>query len=163
MNLRRISRSRTTFLSCRKVEECRIFFFKICKVSKFRVFRSPRMSYVCDGLTNLRNCINYNIINSRCKSLAITVWLGSPLRDLGAWYLIYYRNLTKILEVGSSMTTKLINFSFRKKVQSFFRRDTSKLFVWRRVLVWTIRWRSVRWTKTGLFRILRGISFGKFL
>lgn len=92
-------RSRTTFMSFRKVKECRIFLLKICKVLKFRVFRSFIMSYLCDGLTNIRICINYKIINSRCKSLAITVWLGSPLRDLRSWYLIYYRNLTKRLEV----------------------------------------------------------------
>ena len=87
------------------------------------------MSYVYDGLTNLRNCINYKIIKSRCKSLVVTVWLGSPLRDSRSWYLIYYRNLTKRLEVGLSMMTKLVNFSFRNKVQRFFRKDTSKLFI----------------------------------
>ena len=119
------------------------------------------MSYVYDGLTNLRNCINYKIINARCKSLAITVWSCSPLRESRSWYLIYYRNLTKILEVCSSMTTKLINFSFRNKVQRFFRRETSKLFIWRRVLVWNIRWRSVRRIRSGLYRNIGRISFDR--
>ena len=74
------------------------------------------MSYVRDRLMNLRNCINYNIFNARCKSLVVIIWLGSLLRDSRSWYLIYYRNLTKILEVGSSMMTRLINFSSRNKV-----------------------------------------------
>ena len=115
--------SKTTCLSFRKVEECRIFL-KIC-----RVFRSFRMSYVYDGLTNLINCIYYKIVNARCKNLVVTKWLGSRLRDSRSRYLIYYRNLTKRLEVGSSMTMKLINFGFRNQVQRFFRRDTSKLSI----------------------------------
>jgi hypothetical protein len=87
------------------------------------------MIYTCNGLTNLKNCINYKIANAICKILAITVWLVSPLRDFRSWYLIYYRNLTKRLEVGLSMTTKLINLISRNKVQRFFRRNTLKVFV----------------------------------
>ena len=87
------------------------------------------MGYVYDGLMNLINGINYKIVNARCKSLVVAIWLGSPLRDLRYWYLIYYRNLTKRPEICSSMMTELINFSFRNKVQMFFKRDTLKLFV----------------------------------
>lgn len=102
---------------------------KIRKVSKSRVFRSLEMSYVYDRLTNLGNCIYYKIVNAGCESLTITVWLGSPFRESISWCLIYYRNLNKRLEVGSSMMMKLINFSFRNKVKRFFIRDNSKLFI----------------------------------
>ena len=119
------------------------------------------MSYVYDGLTNFRNCINYKIINVRCKSLTVTIWLGSPLREWRSWYLIYYRNLTKRLEICSSMMMELIKFSFRNKVPRFFGRDNLKLFVWRRVLVWNIRWRSVRQIKSGLYRNIRRILFDR--
>jgi hypothetical protein len=129
ISLRRFRRSRRTYFRFRKIEECRIFFLKIHKVSEFQVFKSLIMSYIYDGLRNLRNCINYNIINARHKSLTITVWLGSPLRDLRSWYFLYYRNLTNRLEVGSSMTAKLVNFSFSNKVQRFFQIDTSNIFV----------------------------------
>ena len=148
-----LRKSRTTYLCFRKVEECRI------SLEIPRVFKSFRMSYLYDGLTNLLNCINYKIINARGKSLTITVWLGSHLRESRSWYLIYYRNFTKRLEVCLSMMTKLINFSFRNKVQRFFRRDTLKLSIWRRVLLWNIRWTSVRRIKSGLYRNIRRISF----
>ena len=75
--------------------------------------------------------------------------------------MIYYRNLTKRLDVGLSMTTKLINFSFRNKVQRFFKRDTSKIFISRRVLVWKIKPRSVRQNWSGLCRNLKRILSGK--
>ena len=83
----------------------------------------------------------------------------SPYDWVLLWYLIYYRNLTKRFEVCSSMTMKLIKFSFRSKVQRLFRRNTSKIFVWRRFLVWNIRWGSVRQIKSGLYRGLKRILF----
>ena len=123
ISFRRLGGSRTTCLCFIKVEECRISL----KIQ--RVYTSFRMSYVYDGMTNFTNCTNYKIINVRYESFTITAWLGSPLRESRSWYFIYYRNLTKRLEVCSSMTTKLINFSFRNKIQRFFKRDTLKLFV----------------------------------
>ena len=129
ISLRRMRRFGTTCLRFKKIEECRIFFLKIHKVSEFEVFKSIRMRYICDGLMNLINCINYKIVNAICKSLAITLWLRSPLKDSRSCYLIYNRNLTKILEVGLSMTMKFVNFIFRNIVQRFFQSDTSKLFV----------------------------------
>ena len=87
--------------------------------------------------------------------------VGSPLRESRSWYLMYYRNWTKRHEICSSMMAKLINFSFRNKIERFFRRDTLKLFVWRRDLVWNIRWSSVRWIKSGLYQNIGKISFDK--
>ena len=149
ISFRRLRRSKTTCLSFRKVKECRIL------LKTHRVFRRFKMSYVHDRLTNMRNCMYYKIINVRCKNLTITVWLGSPLRLLRSWYLIYYRNLTKILEVCLSMMMKLINFIFRNKVhlKAFHLKKSPS--------VSNIRQISVRWIKSGLCRILGRILSSK--
>ena len=123
---KRLRRSKTTFFHLKEVLIVGIPFREIEKMWELYVFLMLNGFY---WISNIKDSIYNKIINGCNKSLVFTIRLSSSLRRLSSWDLIYCRNLTDRLKIGTSVSAELIYFFVWNKKQRIFRCNTLNIFI----------------------------------